>query len=292
MSVFLLKTSLAELTKELEKDDITILLAGGYGLYLKQQFLLEQGTRTLLQVFPEPRSTQDLDLLISMHLLTERNKFLELKKALASLGYKPTNRNPYWQWEKDIPFAGRDYSVIIDLLTGDVSEHRDKLKVEGGTRPRRARPRGKSPKLHARPTPEALDFEERHIMIPINARIEGTMYETEVPIVSSLTYLCMKLYALRDRIDKDDSDYGRHHALDIYRVVGLMDEEDYKHTQMRFAEVSEHDVVIEAHRIVSELFGHTDAKGFLRIKEHYDYREDFQLGDFESALKDLFPGEH
>ncbi|MCB9644652.1 MAG: hypothetical protein H6728_16380 [Myxococcales bacterium] len=296
MTISFLKMALLELMKELDKVEITPILAGGYGLYLKQELLLEQGTRTLLQKLPEPRSTQDLDLLLQMSLMVDYEQFVSLRDVLLRLGYQATERNAYWQWEKNIPFMDGGYDVIVDLLTGDPAGWERLLKLEGGTASRRVRPinpnnKKDSPKFHARKTLEALAFEENNIPIPINGSLDGEDYQTEILVASPLTYTCMKLYALRDRIHSDTSDFGRHHAFDLYRIVGMMSEEDYESTKKRFSDLAEHEVVEECLRIVGDLFSNADSLGVLRIREHSEHEEDLQLQEFLEGLQDLFPKE-
>ena len=45
-----------------------LILAGGFGIRIKQRYLQATGTRTLLPVIPEARATQDLDFFLSLSL--------------------------------------------------------------------------------------------------------------------------------------------------------------------------------------------------------------------------------
>jgi hypothetical protein len=56
-----LKTALLDLLYEVQGTDIKFIVGGGYGIYLKTVHVRGIGVQTLLQEWPEPRSTNDLD---------------------------------------------------------------------------------------------------------------------------------------------------------------------------------------------------------------------------------------
>ncbi len=65
----------------------------------------------------------------------------------------------------------------------------------------------------------------------------------------------MKTFALKDRIDDPEKDYGRHHALDLFTTVALMTEEDWDVSLELRRRHSTDDKVIEAGELVKQLFG-------------------------------------
>ena len=102
----------------------------------------------------------------------------------------------------------------------------------------------------------------------------------------------MKLFALRDRIDDSEKDYGRHHALDLYTVIGTLSPLEWEQCLQfrdRFANES---VMIECKRIVRELFASPDALGSIRLRESAYYRPEFQVEDFLAALHEFVGGSH
>ena len=61
---------------DFEKAGGAILVAGGYGLFLKQQWLLESDTERIvipLEGWQDavPRATKDMDLVVSLDLISE-----------------------------------------------------------------------------------------------------------------------------------------------------------------------------------------------------------------------------
>jgi len=71
-----LEKSLLDLLSLLDSKSFPIILGGGYGLYLRRTILEREGTRTLLEHWPEARSTNDLDLFLRPELLCDSNRFL------------------------------------------------------------------------------------------------------------------------------------------------------------------------------------------------------------------------
>jgi hypothetical protein len=145
-----LKTSLLDLLHEIDGGDIKLIIGGGFGIYLK--YMRQQSERTLLQEWPEPRSTNDLDLFLRPELLIESAKLKPLAEAIARLGYKVIPGAEKYQFVK--PGAGGTDagSIKIDILTGPQSCFKDTtVKVDT----RRARP-SPSVGIHAHPVDEAL----------------------------------------------------------------------------------------------------------------------------------------
>lgn len=66
-----LKTALLDLLNEIEDTDIKLIIGGGFGIYLKIEQVQRLGIQTLLKEWPEPRSTNDLDLFLRAEVLIE-----------------------------------------------------------------------------------------------------------------------------------------------------------------------------------------------------------------------------
>jgi hypothetical protein len=85
--------------------------------------------------------------------------------------------------------------------------------------------------LHAYLTNEAVDLE----LNPLELVIDGTT----VVVPNAFAFLLMKLHAFRDRMnaanDDDSRQLGRHHALDVYRVIAMLTEPDESFVRSRCA---------------------------------------------------------
>jgi hypothetical protein len=107
------------------------------------------------------------------------------------------------------------------------------------------------------------------------------------------TYITMKLFALRDRLEDEEKDFGAYHAFDIYRVISMMTEEEWEQSCTMRDEFAEELKIQEARQIVGELFSNDDSLGVLRIKQHAKLVETELLDENILALvkdlNELFP---
>ena len=145
-----LQTALLDLLYEVEGTDVKIIVGGGYGIYLKTGHVQRLGVRTLFENWPEPRSTNDIDLFLRPELLIDAQKLKPLAAAISRLGYRVVPGAEKYQFVKPGPGGGEAGSIKIDILTGP------RIRFEG-TRvkadARRARP-NPSVGIHAHPVDE------------------------------------------------------------------------------------------------------------------------------------------
>ena len=83
-----LQTSLLDLLHEMEGTYITLIIGGGFGIYLKTGHVHRLNARTLLRAWPEPRFTNDLDLFLRPELLLDSAKLKPLADAVSQLDYQ------------------------------------------------------------------------------------------------------------------------------------------------------------------------------------------------------------
>ena len=283
--IITLTNALLDLSHELSGRDLRLIVGGGFGIYLKHYDLLKTGSRTLLSRWPEPRSTNDLDLFLRVELLANSLRLEPLVTALDRLGYRPVETAKYYQFCKPGPEGDAAGSLKIDILTGP-----EQILKNAGViaKDRRARPRPKI-HLHARTIDEALTLEEHLKEVFIEGhRTDGEKEIAAVLLPHPFTFLIMKLFALRDRMHDPEKDYGRHHALDLYTVLAIMTEEEWEVALELHKKHRLDAKMIEAGELVHQLFRDESSLGVLRLRESNYYRSDFQLNEFLRALNDLF----
>lgn len=274
-----LTTALIDIVAGLGKNDLRLIVGGGFGLYLRHRYLVPRDGRTLLKHWPEPRSTNDIDLFLRAELFVDSSLLEPLMKTLGRLNYQPVETAKYYQ------FVKQEGPLKVDLLTGT----EEFLKGKGVmAKNRRAYPKPKI-LLHARTVNEAITLEEHLAPVTIaGLRSDGRKAEIRVSVPHPFTYIMLKLFALRDRLNDPEKDYGRHHALDIFTVVATMSEEEWSVSQKLRDVFSQDPRYREATDIVKTLFADRQSFGVVRIKESPYYREVFELDDFLSVLKELF----
>jgi hypothetical protein len=281
-----LTMSLLDLLHQLEGRHVPITVGGGFGLYLKRQHLDATGQRTLFNQLPEPRATNDLDLFLRTEVLIDMSRTRQVADAVLRLGYTAVEEAKYLQWRRQFVVEGIPREVKIDILVGPVGEHRDKLHIKMP----RVRPKG-TIEFHAHAVEEAIHIEDEPIAVTITGkRSSGEPHAATVYIPQAFPYLMMKLHAFDDRKDDADKDLGRHHALDLYTIAGMMTEEEYGRARELGAAQAENQHVQRARAIVREQFGSRTTLGVLRLREHSLFRDEFRLDDFMNVLAELFPG--
>jgi hypothetical protein len=118
--------------------------------------------------------------------------------------------------------------------------------------------------IHGFLTEEAITLEEG--LVSFNLADEANPIEVLLP--HPFTYLMLKLFALRDRLEDERKDFGAYHAFDIYRVIAMLTEVEWKHALRLRNQFAAADVMQDARKIVSKLFSSAEATGILRIRQH------------------------
>jgi hypothetical protein len=271
----ILRAALRELVRTISAGGIRVFLGGGYGLYLKQLHLMESGQRSFLprETWPRPRSTPDLDIFLPTEMVIDLRHMVQLRAILDGLGYAPDEGGKFMHFEKAVP-QGR---VRVELLTGPIrSEQLERVRLK---RPR-VRPRG-DVELHAYLTDEAVALEVAPLEVPIGDAVS-------VLIPNAFTFLVMKLHACHDRLDDEDKQLGRHHALDVYRLLAMLSEAEEEVARQLHLEHRESSAVKRAAEIVSEHFADATSRGVLRMREHALAHEEMQIERAIDLLHALF----
>jgi len=281
-----LAKSLLELVHELPGTDIKLIIGGGFGIYLKADYVRRTGCPTLLREWPEARSTNDLDLFLRPELLIESAKLKPLKAALDQLGYQVVPGAEKYQFVKNGPEGALAGSVKIDFLTGPRSRFQGtRVKADN----RRARP-NPSVGIHAHPMEEALTLEQGLLSVSLEGDLgSGEPWRTEVFLPHPYTFLMMKLFAFKDRFYDAQNDFGRHHALDLYTILATTTEKEWEYALDLGKQHKGQPCIIEAGTLVSQYFSALDLLGMIRLRESPYCRKGLELGKFMSVLQEMFP---
>ncbi len=279
-----LEKSLLDLLSRLDSTTCPLILGGGYGLYLRRTLLVRKGTRTLLEHWPDARSTNDLDLFLRPELLCDSNRLSSLKSALDELGYTPVKGAEHYQFRKDDPDGFIKRGIKIDLLTGPRSSFDGTgLRVDE----RRVRP-NPSVKVHAHPTDEAVTLIEHLQEVEFQIAESEPSASRSVYLPHPFTYLLMKLFACRDQVDDSAKGNGSHHALDLYSIVAMMTEPEWEQAKAMATANANSEIGREAHRIVFDLFDSITSQGLLVMRANPYCSDQLQLSDFIDLIQVLF----
>jgi len=234
-----------------------LLLAGGLGLYLKQRHLLDTGARTLLPSsrWPTARTTQDIDLVLRAEIVVDSEAMSRHRIALDTLGFEVVPGAEWMKFKRVVD--GRD--VVVDIMVGPLGPLEAQVKRDAV----RVRPPG-SKGLHARATDDALGVEHE----PHRIEVVSGDRSCEVLVPQAFPFALMKLGALRDRINDADKDEGRHHALDLYRIVAMLTEAEDAVASLLAERHTDDGRLRSAVRVVEDLLAPEDGLGRIRMREH------------------------
>lgn len=286
MSFELLSRALIELEGAMGDCGSKLILGGGFGLFLCQSKMEEDESKPTLigrDAWCVPRATADLDIFLETSILASIEQMQAIRKCLDGLGYTVIEGVEFLHFEKHFSDTER---VEINFLTGPITDQELVKKVQ--VRRPRARARGKV-QLHAYLTDEAVGLSEH--LRPIGKRPYGE--DTNLFVPHPATLLVMKLHAFRDRLAKEEAEKAGHHAIDVYRILCLLDEETLVECKGILKENASVTVVTSAAEIVETHFQSFDQMGFVKIREHPLYRDDFDLKTMRSVLLELLTfGKH
>lgn len=287
---------------DLRKIAPGLLLAGGYGLFLKQQWLISQmrfpGTpdghsivteqgdklivdevRTLVAIHrwknQTPRVTKDFDFLISLDLIASPQEQRRLDAVLKKHEFAVVPENARWQFAKVI---GEGRQVVLDFHAPSPEHKRDDLRIQA----RRVKPQPSLGQtgVHGRENPEATGSE----LHPFSFKFK----ELEIVLPNPVTLAVMKLTAMRDRwsasqdasksagIRELESSQARKHAEDVFRIVAMMTRGESETANEVLEVVRGSPVFSAAVAMLSQFFKSDENWGSQIVEERWQ-PEDFQI---------------
>lgn len=252
-----LRADLCQLARVLAQRNVSLFVAGGYGLILKEEYVREHGLATVASIYPT-RATEDLDVFLSAELVTDAAGMEALRDVLRELEYEPVETAKYYQWTRTVEVGGIERTTKVDILA-QLPKDTSTLKLDS----RRVRPRSLKG-LHAHPADEAEFVDLKAIKIEV-CRDEPLAF---VYVPHPFNYLLLKLFALRDRLDDEEVDYGRHHAFDLYQIVRMLTRDEWVEVSELRSSLEDTDLVREARGLAVQLFGDQEQVGALRLREH------------------------
>jgi hypothetical protein len=142
--------------------------------------------------------------------------------------------------------------------------------------------------IHAHTMPEALTAEDHLLSVKV-----GDDDAAEIFVPHPFSYLLMKLFALRDRLEDEAKDFGAYHAFDIYRVIAMMTETEWEQACTMRDKFAGESKIREAGQIIGELFSSAESTGVLRLRQHArvvnTIIRDENIPKLLGDLQELFP---
>lgn len=240
----------------------SLLVGGGYALILKQTWLRTHlDIRTVVPVErwrdPAPRVTKDLDIVVGLDLICSEDGQARLSRVLNKNHFKVTDRNPRWQFKKEL---GQDRRILVEFHSplpeqGETHLKTDKVRVKH-------HPSLGENGIHGRQNPEAVGAD----INPFSFELDGVT----VTIPNPVTLCNMKLTAMRDRKRKADDpardeehrEFQRKeaikHAQDVCRAVAMCTRDESDRASRVLQVIRNAYSFKEATSIFDEFFGRNE----------------------------------
>lgn len=282
---------LIELVEHMSREDISFILAGGLGIYLKRRWVQEQvesGRRkNLFDAVPDARATDDIDTFFQLQAYFQPTR-PKLRRILEELGYKP--RTNYLIFEKTL---SEEQKIKIDLLAPLFDDPRFKVDKAGKVRRLSSRENKNSPaseQLHGYVTPEAFAIEERPQALPLVGRNpSGAPFNGEVRVPHPFASLCMKIKAAADferAALAERKPRAERHAQDVYLLLTMLDEQEWDECQELRDHFGTHPELRSICQAATELFADPELDGCITIAR---YTRDADLRRLSAVIRELFP---
>lgn len=284
----LLKNELIALSQNLQTHNIKLIIGGGYGLYLKTESLRKSNPRTFFDTIPIARSTNDLDIFLSIELITSLEKMRTIRAVLNEMGYEPKPDAKFYQFWKPVALQNQSRRLKLDFLSPLISGEKCSLVKQDS---RRIRPKGipnaplaENEQMHARITQEAASLEEYLQLLYIN----DTNY---VYIPHPFTYMMLKLFAIKDHLEQPEiKGKAPYHSFDLYRTVAMLTESEEKQATSLAGKYP--DLSNQAKNIVGAYFNNLDSPGTISLRRYIIDNEpsvtNESIKTFLEYLHDLF----
>ena len=257
----------------LHERDGGILVAGGYGLFLKQSWLLQNPE--LPTVVPinqwldnSPRVTKDLDLVVGLDVISDESAHTQVLQIIEKHGFKVSEKYPRWQFIKEL---SQERRVILELHAQLPPRAGAGLAVEQ-TRIKRKPSLGERG-FHARKNPEAVGSS----LNPFQFQVDGMT----VLVPNPITWSIMKLTAADDRWksandpDKPEEfrsfsrDQAIKHAHDVCRMVAMVSRDESDATPPIIEALRATAEFRRAAVIVTESFANDDQWASMVLPEYW-----------------------
>jgi hypothetical protein len=235
-------------------------LAGGYGLFLKQQWLASSASGDARPMIPLdrwrdgiPRVTKDIDLVAEVGLIGSTAVQEHMDVVLRRHGFEVVPANARWQFERKLE---GDKSVLVDFHAPPPDQEGQGVKVAS----RRVKPHpALGMGIHGRENPMAVCSN----LHPFTFSLEGV----EIVLPNPMTLVLMKLAAVKDQFvlaqdaAKEPAErevasrQARKHATDLFRTTAMMTREEYDRIPAVLNVASKSDAFARGRVIFAELFG-------------------------------------
>jgi len=259
-----------------------ILVAGGYGLYLKQQWLLEAKELQIAVPFERwtdaaPRATGDMDLVLTLDLISNETANKALCTSLEKEGFRVSEKphGKRWQFFKEIA-EGRH--VAVEFHAPEPEENMANLEANNFAA--KHKPSLNDNGIHGRINYEAIGG----MLSPFSFKTDDVTINVPNPV----TWTVMKLTAAADNWERSqdkkrtakDQKFLREqsikHGHDVCRVIALLTQSENDRSGSILEAIREKEAFSKAAKIYRKYFTGEDSWAEAVLAERWE-PDDFTL---------------
>jgi hypothetical protein len=262
------------LWKELVLAGDEVHLAGGYGLFLKQRWLLAHRDHAIVIPLEKwrdatPRVTNDLDIVVGLALLASAEAQRSIAQALERNDFKVVQEHPRWQFEKQLD---SDRRVLVDLHAELPESDNPNLSLDKKMRVKH-KPSLGDEGVHGRQNPQAAGCS----LCPFLFQI----HDITISVPNPVTWSVMKLISTRDRrlksVDAERNEEHRtfhhyeamKHARDVARIIAMTSRDERDRADEVIAKIREQAYFADAVATCDQLFVREDGWGAQVAGQHW-----------------------
>ena len=214
-----------------------IMVAGGYGLFLKQAYLQQTSTRVIIPfnqwgvTNQAPRTTKDIDAIVDLEIIADQKLNEACYQSISDLGYAlgPKLSDQRWKFRKRTgEEAGNEIILELHAPIPAVPDKKDNGKLEFGKNCVKHKPSLKGKGVHGRRNPEAVGC----FLHPYEFTVQNALQALNVLVPDPITWCVMKMTAAEDHFNQwqsaTDSEeiafyqtQAEKHAQDVFRIVAM-----------------------------------------------------------------------
>ena len=257
-----------------------LILGGGYGIRMKQRYLRQSESKTLIPAIPDARATQDLDFFLPMAFFIQKQRAQAIRALLDRLDYQ--EYTPRWQFGKSIDVNTPEIKMKIDLLARTPRQLED-VPVK---RPRVGAGTGMN--IHGRETPEAFAVEDMPLRIPLTGTCsDGRQVEATILVPHPYASLNMKVMAAHDWLQmrhgaQPVKPNSERHVFDVYMLIAMFTEAELAESESLAEKYRTLPIAEDIRANAKQLFGAASSPGITELRRITASELDYSL--FWAAL--------
>jgi uncharacterized protein (DUF952 family) len=245
-----------------------IILAGGFGMRLKQRHLRDSNQTTLLTELPEVRATQDIDVFLNLQLWIEKERAIAYRAMLLRLGYEVAVHS--WRFRKPYPDTQKRF-IKLDIQARTPREG-EKVNVRDGQVGKKM-----GTDLAGYHTPEAFAVDD----LPLRLLLSYNNVNGSVLVPHPYAWLNLKVAAAYDwlrevrgeRIEpKIDLETGisrrLKHVYDVYALVAMLTERELEEAADLAVRYADNSMAETIRQQAVELYSDPDGDGIRAIHNY------------------------